>query len=89
MTAWTIHRGTAPPEGAAPLDRDDLTQPLVRRNLPSNGKYVSGIESGTQVLKGPGRLDTTSFSVDIGRTAARRVVASPRIGYIRSGSTRR
>lgn len=89
MTAWTIHHGTTPPEGAAPLDRDDLTQSPVRRKPPSNGKNVSGIESGTPVFKGAGRLDTISFSVDIGRTAARRVVASPRIGYIRSGSTRR
>jgi hypothetical protein len=84
-----LHCGTGPPEDAAPLDRDDRTEPLVRRNLPSDGKYVSGVESGTQARKGTGRLDTNSISVDIGRTAARRVVASPRIGYIRSGSTRR
>jgi hypothetical protein len=88
-TGRRLHCGTGPPEDAAPLDRDDRTEPLVRRNLPSDGKYVSGVESGTQARKGTGRLDTNSISVDIGRTAARRVVASPRIGYIRSGSTRR
>ncbi|CAM5404417.1 hypothetical protein [Streptomyces canus] len=76
--AGTVHGVTDP-------DPDDRAQSLVRRKLPSNGKY----ETGTQLFEGPGRLDTTSFSVDIGRTAARRVVASPRIGYIRSGSTRR
>ncbi|MEV1062064.1 hypothetical protein [Streptomyces sp. NPDC050263] len=50
----------------ATLDRDDFTQALVRRKLPSNDNYVSGIESGTEVCKGTGRLDTRSCSVAIG-----------------------
>ncbi|MGW1621225.1 hypothetical protein [Streptomyces sp. NPDC002172] len=39
---------------------------LVRRKLLGNDKYLSGIESGAEVFKGSGRLDTTSYSVDIG-----------------------
>ncbi len=50
----------------ATLNLDDFTQALVRRNLLSNDKYVSGIESGTEVFRGSGRLDTRSYSVDIG-----------------------
>ena len=50
----------------ASLNLDDFTQALVRRGLLSNDKYVSGIESGTEVFKGTGRLDTKSYSVDIG-----------------------
>ncbi|MFK4103476.1 endo-1,4-beta-glucanase [Streptomyces sp. NPDC019531] len=50
----------------ASLNLDDFTQALVRRKLLSNDKYVSGIESGTEVFKGTGRLDTKSYSVDIG-----------------------
>ncbi|MGW2382105.1 GH12 family glycosyl hydrolase domain-containing protein [Streptomyces sp. NPDC001658] len=50
----------------ASLNLDDFTQSLVRRNLLSNDKYVSGIESGTEVFKGTGRLDTRAYSVDIG-----------------------
>ncbi|WP_405730651.1 endo-1,4-beta-glucanase [Streptomyces sp. NBC_00028] len=50
----------------ASLNLDDFTQALVRRKLLSNDKYVSGIESGTEVFKGAGRLDTKSYSVNIG-----------------------
>ncbi|MGX5187913.1 GH12 family glycosyl hydrolase domain-containing protein [Streptomyces avermitilis] len=50
----------------ATLDLDDFTQALVRRKLLSNDKYVSGIEAGTEVFKGTGRLDTKAYSVDIG-----------------------
>ena len=50
----------------ATLNIDDFTQALVRRTLLSNDKYLSGIESGTEVFKGSGRLDTKSYSVDIG-----------------------
>ncbi|MFD4558647.1 endo-1,4-beta-glucanase [Streptomyces sp. NPDC058469] len=50
----------------ATLNIDDFTQALVRRKLLSDDKYVSGIESGTEVFKGSGRLDTKSYSVDIG-----------------------
>lgn len=50
----------------ATLDLDDFTQALVRRKLLSNDKYVSGIESGTEVFKGTGRLDTKAYSVNIG-----------------------
>ncbi|MHB9858707.1 GH12 family glycosyl hydrolase domain-containing protein [Streptomyces sp. YIM S03343] len=50
----------------ASLNLDDFTQALVRRKLLSNDKYISGIESGIEVFKGSGRLDTTSYSVDIG-----------------------
>ncbi|MFG2785488.1 endo-1,4-beta-glucanase [Streptomyces prunicolor] len=50
----------------ATLNIDDFTQALVRRKLLSNDKYVSGIESGTEIFKGSGRLDTKAYSVDIG-----------------------
>jgi hypothetical protein len=50
----------------ATLNLDDFTQALVRRKLLSNDKYVSGIESGTEVFKGTGRLDTRSYSVTVG-----------------------
>lgn len=50
----------------ADLDLDDFTQALVRRKLLSNNKYLSGIESGSEVFRGSGRLDTKSYSVDIG-----------------------
>lgn len=50
----------------ATLNLDDFTQALVRRKLLSDDKYVSGIESGTEVFKGTGRLDTRSYSVTIG-----------------------
>ncbi|MFH8775191.1 hypothetical protein ACIF83_40810 [Streptomyces sp. NPDC085866] len=48
------------------LNLDDFTQALVRRKLLSDDKYVSGIEAGTEVFKGSGRLDAKSYSVDIG-----------------------
>ncbi len=48
------------------LNLDDFTQALVRRNLLSNGKYISGIEAGTEVFHGTGRLDTKGYSVDVG-----------------------
>ncbi|WP_367320506.1 hypothetical protein [Streptomyces sp. HUAS ZL42] len=50
----------------ATLNLDDFTQALVRRKLLGNDKYVSGIESGTEVFKGTGRLDTKAYSVSIG-----------------------
>ncbi|MFC3575259.1 hypothetical protein ACFOZ0_18650 [Streptomyces yaanensis] len=50
----------------ATIDLNDFTQALVRRKLLSNDKYVSGIEAGTEVFKGTGRLDTEAYSVDIG-----------------------
>jgi hypothetical protein len=50
----------------ATLNIDDFTQALVRRKLLSNDKYLSGIESGTEIFKGSGRLDTKAYSVDIG-----------------------
>jgi hypothetical protein len=43
-----------------------FTRALVRRKLLGNDKYVSGIEAGTEVFKGTGRLDTRSYSVTIG-----------------------
>ncbi|MFD8724026.1 hypothetical protein ACFV2H_40250 [Streptomyces sp. NPDC059629] len=49
----------------ATLNLDDFTRALVRGKLLSNDKYVSGNESGTEVFKGSGRLDTKSYSVDI------------------------
>jgi len=50
----------------ASLDLDDFTQALVRRKLLSNDKYLSGIESGSEVFHGSGRQDTKSYAVDIG-----------------------
>jgi len=50
----------------ATLNLDDFTQALVRRKLLTNDKYISGIESGTEVFRGAGRLDTTSYAVTIG-----------------------
>ncbi|MGW7205165.1 GH12 family glycosyl hydrolase domain-containing protein [Streptomyces sp. NPDC054837] len=69
---WLNRQGGAGPLGSkygstkATLDLDDFTQALVRRKLLSNEKYVSGIESGTAVFKGTGRLDTKAYSVNIG-----------------------
>jgi hypothetical protein len=51
---------------SATLDLDDFTQALVRRKLLTGDTYVSGIEAGTEVFKGSGRLDTTSYSVTVG-----------------------
>ncbi|MET9086561.1 hypothetical protein ABZX77_32570 [Streptomyces sp. NPDC004237] len=39
---------------------------FVSRKLLSDDKYVSGIESGSEVFQGSGRLDITAYSVDIG-----------------------
>ncbi len=39
---------------------------FVRRKLLSDDKHLSGIESGTEIFKGSGRLDTKAYSVDIG-----------------------
>lgn len=50
----------------ASLDLDDFTQALVRRKLLGNDKYLSGIEAGSEVFRGSGRLDTKAYSVDIG-----------------------
>ncbi|MFE0455902.1 hypothetical protein ACFW2D_32440 [Streptomyces sp. NPDC058914] len=73
----------------ATLDLDDFTRALVRRNPLGDDKHVCGIEAGTEVFKGSGRPDTVSCSAGVGRTAARGVVGSPRIGYQRSSRTRR
>jgi hypothetical protein len=51
---------------SARLNLDDFSRALVRRNLLGRDKYLSGIEAGTEVLKGEGRLDTRAYSVDIG-----------------------
>ncbi|MFE9775735.1 hypothetical protein ACFYOV_29565 [Streptomyces sp. NPDC005931] len=50
----------------ATLDLDDFTQALVRRKLLTEDAYVSGIEAGTEVFRGTGRVDTRAYSVDIG-----------------------
>jgi hypothetical protein len=50
----------------ATLKLDDFAQALVRRKLLGNDKFVSGIEAGTEVFKGSGRLDTKAYSVTIG-----------------------
>lgn len=55
---WDIYRGD--------IGWNVFTQALVRRKLLTDDKYVSGIESGTEVFKGSGRLDIKSYSVDIG-----------------------
>jgi hypothetical protein len=64
---WKVHSfvRVANTSGAT-HNLDDFLQVLVRRNLLSNAKYVSGIEAGTEVFKGTGRLDTKAYSVDIG-----------------------
>lgn len=51
---------------SATLNLDDFTQALVRRKLLSNNKYVSGIEAGTEVFRGTGKLDTKKYSVSVG-----------------------
>ncbi|MEV0641370.1 hypothetical protein AB0I77_41895 [Streptomyces sp. NPDC050619] len=55
-----------PADTEATLNLDGFTQALVRRKLLGDDTYVSGIESGTEVFKGTGRLDTKAYSVDIG-----------------------
>ncbi|MEU2620299.1 hypothetical protein ABZ642_19575 [Streptomyces sp. NPDC007157] len=49
--------------GARPAKKK---QALVRRELLSRNKYISGTEAGTEIFKGSGRLDTKTYSVDIG-----------------------
>ncbi|MFF4316084.1 hypothetical protein ACWDFR_17010 [Streptomyces sp. 900105755] len=56
----------------------------MRRRLLSNDKYLSGIESGTAVFKGSGRLGGTSYSLGVGRETrrgGRRVSRSDREGW--------
>ncbi|WP_246460101.1 hypothetical protein [Streptomyces himalayensis] len=48
------------------MNLDDFAQALVRRKLLSKDKYLSGVEAGTEVFKGAGRLDTKAYSVDVG-----------------------
>lgn len=60
---WKVHSFVRRANTArATLDLDDFTHALVRRNLLSHDKYVSGAE----VFKGTGRLDTKAYSVNIG-----------------------
>ncbi|WP_374940129.1 hypothetical protein [Streptomyces finlayi] len=54
--ALRVHRQTRKPSSL---------QVLVRRNLLSADKYLSGIAAGTEVFKGAGRLDTSAYSVDV------------------------
>lgn len=64
---WKVHSlARSADTTRATLNLDDFTQALVRRKLLTNDKYVSGIEAGTEVFKGTGRLDTRAYSVDIG-----------------------
>ncbi|MFC4465793.1 hypothetical protein ACFPH6_14900 [Streptomyces xiangluensis] len=64
---WKVHSFVRVADTSkATLNLDDFTQALVRRKLLSNDKYVSGIEAGTEVFRGTGRLGTKAFSVDIG-----------------------
>ncbi|MFI2614801.1 endo-1,4-beta-glucanase [Streptomyces sp. NPDC018584] len=50
---------------SADLNLDDFLQALVRRGLLGKDKYLSGVEAGTEVFKGRGRVDTTAYSVDV------------------------
>ncbi|MGW0735252.1 GH12 family glycosyl hydrolase domain-containing protein [Streptomyces sp. NPDC002851] len=47
------------------LDLDDFLAELVRRGLLSDAKYLTGVEAGTEVFKGTGRVDTGAYSVDV------------------------
>ncbi|WP_327661320.1 MULTISPECIES: GH12 family glycosyl hydrolase domain-containing protein [unclassified Streptomyces] len=51
---------------SATLDLDDFNQALVARGLMSGDKYLSGIEAGTEVFKGKGKLSTDAYSVNVG-----------------------
>ncbi len=50
----------------ASLDLDDFTQALVRRKLLGNYKYLSGIESGSEVFRVRDGWTPRAYSVDIG-----------------------
>ncbi|MBC9728030.1 GH12 family glycosyl hydrolase domain-containing protein [Streptomyces sp. TRM68367] len=51
---------------SADLDLDDFLGELVRRGLLSDTKYLTGVEAGTEVFTGTGRVDTRAYSVDVG-----------------------
>ncbi|MFJ9716315.1 endo-1,4-beta-glucanase [Streptomyces sp. NPDC101213] len=64
---WNVHSFVRRTDTTgATLNPDDFTRTLVRRKLLGDDKYVSGIESGTEVFKGKGRLDTKAYAVTIG-----------------------
>ena len=50
---------------AATLHMQDFLNNLVSRGWMSNTKYLSSIQSGTEVFTGSGRLDTDSYTADI------------------------
>lgn len=54
--------------GSQSLDLRDFFDYLAPRGL-SSSLYLISVEAGTEVFTGAGRLDTTSYSVDIGGTA--------------------
>jgi xyloglucan-specific endo-beta-1,4-glucanase len=52
------------------LNLNDFFDLLISRGL-NDSTYLISIEAGTEVFTGAGRLDTTSYSVNIGGTAPR------------------
>jgi xyloglucan-specific endo-beta-1,4-glucanase len=76
--AWELWRGPHPERGwtvhsfvrtePADASRLDLTRffAAIRPELPG-GVYLVGIEAGTEVFRGSGRLDTTAYSLELVR----------------------
>lgn len=50
---------------SADLDLNEFLQDLVKRGSLSDEKYLSGVEAGTEVFHGKGRVDTKEYSVDV------------------------
>ncbi|MEV0895860.1 cellulose binding domain-containing protein [Actinoplanes sp. NPDC049802] len=75
-TTWDLYRGNIGWEvysfvrtsntSAADLNLTDFTNDLVSRGWLAKTKYLSSVQSGTEIFTGSGRLDTTAYSVSIG-----------------------
>ena len=51
---------------SATLNLTDFTDNLIGRGLMQNTKYLSSVESGTEIFTGQGRLDTSAYTVTVG-----------------------
>jgi hypothetical protein len=62
---WVVHSfvRTASADSVS-LDLKDFFEFLISRGL-SSSTYLIGIEAGTEVFTGAGRLDTTGYAVDV------------------------